>query len=206
MNTTLRTYLDQRKTELDQLDETRRQKLQPLIDYVLERQKVNAPSHLNFICTHNSRRSHMAQLWCAASAAYMELGEIHSFSGGTEATAFHPNALAAMQQAGFSIDAESEGENPHYLAQIDQAEMIEVFSKKFDDEANPASDFAAVMVCSEAEEACPFVPGCDERISLPYDDPKDADGTPQEQQAYEERAAQIAREMLYVMTEVNRHV
>jgi arsenate reductase len=36
------------------------------------------------------------------------------------------------------------------------------------------------MTCSEADKNCPIVLGALDRISLPYNDPKEADGTPEE--------------------------
>jgi len=37
--------------------------LQPLIDYIQSKVKNNLSINLNFICTHNSRRSQLAQVW-----------------------------------------------------------------------------------------------------------------------------------------------
>ncbi|MEM9671082.1 MAG: hypothetical protein ACFB15_14955 [Cyclobacteriaceae bacterium] len=59
--------------------------------------------------------------------------------------------------------------------------------------------FAAVIVCSDADEACPFNPEADARFFFPYEDPKQHDNTPQESKQYDERFRQIAREMLYVI-------
>ena len=39
---------------------------------------------------------------------------------------------------------------------------------------------------------------------MPFVDPKVSDGTPEEAATYDERCAQIAREMLWVMTEASR--
>lgn len=206
MNTSLTRYLNERATEFDRIDPDRKKALQPLVDYILTQQRAHVSTQLNFICTHNSRRSQMAQLWCAAACEFVELGEIFSFSGGTEASAFYPAAIQAMNRSGFNLEAESEEINPRYFAQLGTAHMLEMFSKRFDDEANPNRDFAAIMVCSDADENCPFVPGCDKRISLPFEDPKSADGTAQETKVYDERCAQIARELLYVLTQVNQHV
>ena len=58
------------------------------------------------------------------------------------------------------------------------------------------------MSCSQADRNCPLVPGCAARIALPYDDPKDFDGTDREAAMYDERCRQIAREMLFVFSQV----
>ena len=54
------------------------------------------------------------------------------------------------------------------------------------------------MTCSSADEACPIIPGADFRLTLTYRDPKESDGTPEESATYDERCAQIAREMFHL--------
>jgi arsenate reductase (thioredoxin) len=58
------------------------------------------------------------------------------------------------------------------------------------------------MTCDEADQDCPFVKGAALRISLPYEDPKVADGTPEEAARYDARSRQIATEMLYLFSKV----
>lgn len=158
---------------------------------------------ITFICTHNSRRSHMAQLWAATGAAWYGVEGVSVFSGGTEATAFDPRAVAAMRRAGFQID-EPGGANPRYSVRYSaRAPIIECFSKRYDDPDNPRTGFAAVMTCSSADEACPVVHGADFRVAIPYDDPKLADGKPDEKAVYDHRCRQIAAEMLYLMSRVS---
>ena len=83
---------------------------------------------------------------------------------------------------------------------------IAMFSKTFNNPTNPSSDFAAVMVCSDAEQACPFVPGAEKRISMPYEDPGDFDGTCLESVKYDERCMQIANELNYLFSYVSKQV
>ncbi|MGB5285031.1 MAG: hypothetical protein WBN29_11010, partial [Polyangiales bacterium] len=71
-----------------------------------------------------------------------------------------------------------------------------------DDPFNPADGFAAIMTCSDADDACPVVMGAAIRAPIRYRDPKAADGTAQEVQAYDERCLQIATEMLYLFSRV----
>jgi arsenate reductase len=47
------------------------------------------------------------------------------------------------------------------------------FSKKYDDEFNPKSEFAAIMTCSQADGGCPFIAGAEKRIPITYEDPFD---------------------------------
>ncbi len=168
-----------------------------IISYVI---KCDNPK-LNFICTHNSRRSQLSQIWAQTLAKHNGV-EIETFSGGTEATAFHPNAVAALIRAGFEIRKEGE-DNPHYQVSFakDQEPMV-AYSKRFEDAPNPSSDFAAIMTCSEADAECPIVFGADARIKLFYEDPKIADGTPEEALTYDQRCLQIASEMNYVFSSI----
>lgn len=204
LNPALDDYVASVLPDVDGLDAERRAALDQLASFVRERRAADEPARLLFICTHNSRRSHMGQLWAAAAAAYYGVAGVETFSGGTEATAFNPRAVAAMQRAGFAIDVdETGGDNPHYRVSLaEAAPMLEAFSKTWQHDVNPSEGFAAVMTCSQADEACPFVRGAALRVSLPYDDPKLADDTPEEAARYDERARQIAAEMLYLFRTV----
>ncbi|WP_283640652.1 hypothetical protein [Mesonia mobilis] len=155
------------------------------------------------ICTHNSRRSHLGQVWLRLAAEKYNL-PVETFSGGTEATAFHPNMIAALKTAGFQVEKIKDGENPRYQINIseDDKNQEQLFSKVYSDEYNPQENFIAVMVCTEADGGCPFVAGSVARISLPYRDPKYADGTSEEKEAYQKTLKEIGREMLYVAAQV----
>lgn len=165
-----------------------------------------ATVRLTFICTHNSRRSHIAQLWAKAAAEWYGVKNIETYSGGTETTAFNPRAVAAMRRVGFRMESDTSSaspQNPHYTVHLSEHCRVEhIFSKRFDDASNPHEHFAAVMVCSHAEEHCPFVPGAERRFSLPYNDPKDFDGTPEETSMYDARVREIGRDMLWLMQEI----
>lgn len=193
-------------TEFDRIPAARKNLLNQLTSFVQQRLDAGAPVLLNFICTHNSRRSHIAQLWAYAAAHYWRLPNVSCFSGGTEATAFNPRAVRAMQEAGFDIRIATPGDNPVYEVRFaGDARPATVFSKTYDDPVNPRGDFAAVMTCSHADQNCPVVIGSAARISLTYDDPKDFDGTPQETAKYNERVREIGREILYAFSRVNTH-
>lgn len=190
---------------IDDLSEGRKAILNQIADFVRERKQNEQPVNLIFICTHNSRRSHMSQIWAATAAAYYAIEGIHTYSGGTEATAFHQNAIAAIARAGFKINNPTPQEaNPHY--QVSYAEEIpamECFSKKYDDPYNVSENFLAIMNCSQADAECPFVPGAASRVALSYEDPKAADDTEQEATTYDERCREIAIELFYLMSQVN---
>lgn len=169
-------------------------------DYLTAKERAGETARVVVICTHNSRRSHMGQLWLMAAAAHYGLHHVQAFSGGTEATAFNPRAVAAMRRAGFRIDMLGDGGNPTYRAAWDDAhDPILMWSKRFDEAVPPGLPFAAVMVCSEADEACPVVPGADARFSLPFNDPKHFDGTPLETEKYDEACHLIARDFAFAV-------
>lgn len=195
----LASYIDSIIAEAGQIPAERKELLGKLATYIQKKLSEDSPVKLNFICTHNSRRSHISQLWTAAAAAWYGIDSVQTFSGGTEATAFNPRAVDAMTRAGFQIENPG-GDNPHY--QVSFAEgvaPVESFSKTYDDPFNPEKGFAAIMTCSDADENCPFIPGVDMRLPLTYNDPKEADDTPEETGRYDERVRQIGREIFYAM-------
>lgn len=182
----------------------RKESLDLIVAFVKERKAGGATADLTFICTHNSRRSHLSQIWAATAAWSFGQDHVRTFSGGTEATAFNPRAVAAVERAGFRV-VKPEGRNPMYEVSYTSDRNAEhCWSKKYDDPANPQKDFCAVMTCSEADKNCPIVFGALDRISLPYNDPKEADGTPEEAARYDERCLQIAAELWYVMQQAAR--
>jgi len=195
--------LEQLTKEFNQIPLARTETLKELTRFIQHKIKGGQKVYLNFICTHNSRRSHLAQVWAQTAAYYYGVPGIECFSGGTEATAFNPRAVRAMVEAGFSIVRAKESDNPVYKVRFsNDASPIRAFSKKYDDPFNPSEDFAAIVTCSHADENCPVVLGASARISITYNDPKDFDGTPQEAARYKERVHQIGREMLYAFSKV----
>jgi arsenate reductase len=200
----LRQYLEARIDEFREIPPDRKVLLESLAGYIREKRLQSAPVALTFICTHNSRRSHLSQLWAHVAAVYFGLENVQTFSGGTEATAFNPRAVAAMQRAGLEISKPlEETDNPKYLVRASEgSKPWTCYSKVFDQAPNPTEGYAAIMTCSQADDACPVVMGCEQRIPIRYEDPKVADDTSDEAAVYDERAAQICREMLYVMARV----
>ncbi len=180
----------------------RKQLLEKIADYIKPKHAANEAINLIYVCTHNSRRSHLGQVWAAVAAAYYGVNNVHTFSGGTEATAFNPNAINALTAAGFTIQKTDESNNPVYNVFFADDKFSTCFSKVYNHKANPVTNFAAVMTCSDADENCPFIPGCDLRIGTTYNDPKAFDNTILQNEKYTERSNQIAMECLYVFSKV----
>lgn len=200
----LREYLAARAAEFDLIPTDRKAELAKVADYVRSRLAGSVPAKLTFVCTHNSRRSHLSQIWAHVAADFYTVKNVQTYSGGTEATALNPRAVAALQRAGLRIAADDpSAENPRYQVKMsDQLPAQECFSKVFDAPPNPTRDYCAVMTCSQADDACPLVMGSDLRMPIRYDDPKIGDDTDQELVLYDERSRQICREMLFLMSSV----
>ena len=176
--------------------------LEVLIQYIQKKVDQGEEVNLNFICTHNSRRSQFSQIW-AKTAADLYGIPANCYSGGVEVTAFNERAVNSLKRSGFRISCKENGSNPIYLLSYSEnSEPILAFSKLYDDPINKAYRFAAVMTCDHADENCPFIPGTEQRIPVRYEDPKAFDDSDIESKKYDERSLQIAAEMLYVFSQV----
>lgn len=207
----LESYLESRREESG-IPPSRREKLEEIAAYIGRKAAEDSEVNLIFICTHNSRRSHMAHLWAEACAQLVgAAGKVKCYSGGTEATAFYPKAVKAMEGAGWKVEKKTSDPdneavsmaNPGYVMTFsgghtghpDHPGSVRCFSKHFAEAPNPKKNFAAVMVCSDADDTCPFIPGATVRFALPYDDPKEYDARPEADEKYAERCGEIAAEM-----------
>lgn len=187
------------------ISEERSSILQPLIDFIQFKVETNSQVRLNLICTHNSRRSHLSQVWAQTAAAHYNIKNVYCYSGGTEATAMFPLVSKTLAKQGFQIKIISEGNNPIYSIKFSENEHPVIgFSKTFDNDFNPKSEFAAIMTCSSADKGCPFIAGAEKRIPITFEDPKAFDNTPQQAEKYEERSLQIANEMFYVFSKIKK--
>lgn len=197
----LQTYIE--KAQSLPISEERIAVLQHLIDYVQKKVDQDQEINLNFICTHNSRRSQFSQIWGKVAAAYHGI-DINSYSGGVEVTCFNERAVACCERFGFKVSQEGNDNPKYFIFYSDDAGPIVAFSKIFDDAANATKNFAAVMTCSHADENCPFIPGAEVRIPIRYEDPKAFDDTEQETEVYDTRSLQIASELLHVFSRIKK--
>jgi arsenate reductase (thioredoxin) len=201
----LRPYVNEVARELHQVSAERKIVLNEIVASIVSRLEAGKRAELTFICTHNSRRSHMSQIWAQTAAYYYGLNKVGAFSGGTEVTACNCRTVTAMRRAGFDIQDATTGDNPLYLVRYaSDRPPIPAYSKLYNVDANPKRDFIALMTCSVADKSCPLVKGAIARHAIHYTDPRLCDDTPTETAAYNERCREIAREMFYIMSEVHK--
>ncbi|WP_339887093.1 protein-tyrosine-phosphatase [uncultured Flavobacterium sp.] len=187
------------------ISDERKEVLQSLIDFVQGKLDAKEEIRLNFICTHNSRRSHLSQIWAQTMAFHYNIQNVFCYSGGTEATAMFPKVAETLTNQGFQIQKKSSENNPVYAVKYNvNSHPIICFSKTFDDFFNPESKFAAIMTCSSADENCPFIAGAEVRLPIRYEDPKAFDGTDLMNEKYAERSLEIASEMFYVFSKITK--
>lgn len=203
----LRPYVEEVAKELQTIPAARKAVLGEIASAIVSRLEVSNEAHLTFICTHNSRRSHMSQIWLQTAARYYGLDKVQAWSGGTEVTACNCRTVTAMRRVGFDIQDATKGDNPLYLVRYaEDRPAIRAYSKRYDADANPKRDFIALMTCSSADKSCPSVEGAVARFAIHYTDPRLCDDTPTEATAYNERCREIAREMFYILSEVRRRL
>jgi len=199
---TVKNYID--LLDIDTIADDRKLILNVLRDYIQKKLKAEEAINLNFICTHNSRRSQFSQVWAAIFSDLNQIGA-SCHSGGVEVTACNERVINTFRSIGLEVSGENDEtqENPHYLITYrEEGNLIILFSKLFDDDSSPKENMCAVMVCSHADENCPYIPAADARIPLRYEDPKAFDDTDKEKSKYLERCQQIATEMKYIFSSI----
>lgn len=188
-----------------EISSVRKKMLESFVDFIQLKVSNNEKIDLVFICTHNSRRSHFAQIWAQVAASYFKIPNVNCYSGGTEVTAMHPMIVKVLIDQGFSVFNISEGMNPIYAIKYGKNSLpIIGFSKGYDDSFNPGDGFVAIMTCSQADGGCPFIAGAEKRIPITFEDPKESDGRADQQEVYFERSLEIAREMFYVFSQIKK--
>ncbi|WP_345988270.1 protein-tyrosine-phosphatase [Chryseobacterium sp. Chry.R1] len=193
------------KLKAFEITQERKVLLQPLTEFIQAKFNAGNPIHLNFICTHNSRRSHLSQVWAQAAADFFSIPKVTCYSGGTEETAVFPTVIETLKQQGFRILKIAENGNPVYSIRYnEESQPIIAFSKRYDSAFNPANSFAAIMTCSQADGGCPFIPGAEKRIPITFEDPKISDNTPEQSKVYDERSLEIGAEMWHVFSQVKQ--
>jgi arsenate reductase (thioredoxin) len=197
----LKETLEKFQSNFDSISQERKELLARFAEIISNKLKQTNKADLTFICVHNSRRSHLSQFWAQAAAEFYGVKNITCYSGGTEDTAVYPSIISTVKSQGFVVDTIAQTSNPIYAVRFDESKHpIIGFSKQYDHAFNPQSDFVAVMVCSSADVNCPFIPNADTRIAITFNDPKEFDGTANEENGYLERSALIGTDFLYAFS------
>jgi hypothetical protein len=205
----LRDHANYLATTFDMIDESHRLAGEKLAHWIADNYESGKPLHVTVVCTGNSRRSILGSSMGNVAAAYYGFSEVRFHSGGTAPTAFNARTVSALRAVGFEVEptgkeaerGEPKTANPVYRVSWGEGFETLEFSKHYSDRANPKEGFAALMVCSEADAACPFVKGATLRVSMPYLDPKIYDDGAYEAVKYAERRDDIGRLMLAVMVQ-----
>lgn len=167
-----------------------------IVNYIYKKTSENKIPKLNFICTHNSRRSQFCQFWASFFSNYYNI-KCEVYSGGTVETEVHKSVLNNISDYGFNISFK-ECNNPIYSIKFKNQNLGNYFSKFYYNFENPKNEFAAIMTCSDAENNCPVVEGSEIKFSLPYEDPKKYDKSKNEKNEYKKTSESIASEMNYL--------
>lgn len=185
------------------ITDERKELLTSIAQFIINERLSLKKVRLNFICTHNSRRSQLSQVWAHYAMFYYKLKRIKSFSGGTEVTSFHKNTVKTLQDVGFKFSLKTFSHtNPVYeISNINIKKPIIVFSKLFDDKTIK-KPFIAITTCSNAAKNCPFITDALKRFHVGYVDPKASDNTPEMTRTYLKTNQQIAAEMNFLFLQV----
>ncbi len=203
MNHRLKDLTNEFSLEEESISLERKKELDEIATLIIEHLKKENSLDIIVVCTHNSRRSQLGEVWINTLANHFEMYNIKAFSGGMEATAFNYRMVNALISSGFNIEEVESKTNPKYVLKDGINENQLMFSKVYDDSMNPQTGFMALMVCDHADENCPIVNGMEYRIPLRYKDPKEFDDTHQESEAYGNKVKEIGREMYYLLSKVN---
>ncbi|MCX7729084.1 MAG: protein-tyrosine-phosphatase [Bacteroidia bacterium] len=182
----------------------RKEKLLSISSYLAKKSEQNKDINLVFICIQNSRRSHLSQVIAQHIALQHQFNNIYCYSGGVEVTQIHPNTVNTLKHLGYSLTLKKDGENPVYeLHYPEYNRSLLLYSKDFKEVTEKLKTFAAIMVCSESETNCPYVPNAEKIIHLPYPDPKEFDETPTSLNEYLKISNQIKEEWSFIFSSVN---
>jgi hypothetical protein len=204
INDALESYTTHLIENLDKIPDERKAMLDEIGKAMSDEYLVHQKGNVLFVCTHNSRRSQIAELWFKYATLYFGIQHFEAYSGGVEETAFNERAILAMERAGFKTHYDKKVDNPVVSFTPGNYPIWNHKSKIYTHPINPKQDFTALMVCSEADKSCPIVEGATDRFSLPYNDPRYYDDTPSEEKMYDATVEEIGLEMFYLVSQIKQ--
>jgi hypothetical protein len=206
INNELQRYTDNLVENLDKVPKQRELMLSEISKSMSTDYLENKTGKVLFVCTHNSRRSQIAEVWFKYATLYFGIQHFEAYSGGIEETAFNERAIKALERAGFTTHYVRKVENPVVSITPGNYPVWDQQSKIYTHRVNPKKNFTALMVCSDADKSCPIVEGATDRFSLPYDDPRYYDGTPSEEKMYDATVEEIGLEMFYLVSQIKQEL
>ena len=109
-----------------------------------------------FLCTGNSARSQMAEAFLRHYAG----DRFEVYSAGMEPKGINPYTVRVMEERGLSLDGHRSKPLTEYMSKMDFDYLI--------------------IVCSDADERCPFFPGMGQRMHWGFEDPAAFAGSEEE--------------------------
>jgi hypothetical protein len=209
-NPDLMSYCSSLPDEFINVPDSTEEKLKEAGTYIINRLNNGQVTSISFVCEHNSRKSHLGQIWTLMATQYYQLDNVKCYSGGTTPTYVNLRIIKALENTGFKISEKGiAGKGPlYYLDYGKSSRGFEIFSKRYDHPMNPDTNYLAISLCYNPEECCPISFGADKQLTIPYEDLQTYDNTSLESAKYDEQCRSVARDMFYMMdfVKTNTHL
>tara|TARA_B100001079_G_scaffold142196_1_gene121790 strand:+ start:344 stop:916 length:573 start_codon:yes stop_codon:yes gene_type:complete len=144
-------------------------------------------NNIVFLCTHNSRRSQLCQVWGSILSKIYNI-DLKFNSAGTEKTEVHKTIFYCFSNVGIEIK-----DSKIFYGDL----SLSLHSKVL--EEIQSDKFISIMTCSDAEKSCPSDSRSIRNISMIYQDPKIFDDTEKEREEYSKTSKLIAEELNYII-------
>jgi len=160
-----------------------------LLDDIISKiqKSLKITNNIVFLCTHNSRRSQLCQVWGIILSKIYNI-DLKFNSAGTEKTEVNKNILYCFSHIGLEVKGNK----------IIYEDLSISLHSKLLDEIQP-NKFISIMTCSDAEKSCPSDSRSIKNISMTYQDPKVFDYKEKEKDEYLKTSKLIAKELNYVL-------
>ena len=209
-NEALTPYCESLEDEFNNVPDSTQEQLKVAGTYIINRLNNGQIASISFVCEHNSRKSHLGQIWTTLATQYYQLDHVKCYSGGTTPTYVNQRIINALGNTGIQISEKGiAGHGPKYLLDYGKSSRgFEIFSKRFDHPMNPDTNYLAISLCLNPDECCPISYGADKQLSIPYEDLQPFGNTPLESAKYDEQCRMVARDMFYMMdfVKTNTHL
>ena len=155
-------------------------------------ENLNKTRSIVFLCTHNSRRSQICEVWGKVFAEIYRK-KININSAGAFKTVVHSQVYESIVKCGLVVDNKKEI--------FFDKKKFKLNSKTID--SLTMKNFIAVMTCSNAEKSCPNDPRSIRNIKMFFNDPRIYDETDKMSREYLNTTIYIAEELNYIFKNIN---